>query len=247
MKGGRNRPWLLTVNTEEGEALFVTKFFAQRDIEQQNALSREIFTNVLASELGLAVPSMALITIDDVFRSTLNDQLHQLKSKHTKYAFGTEYIPGKKTYSPALLAKQLANYDIESIFAFDVLTLNTDRRIKKPNILLDDKQYYLIDHEHTFSLSAIDLNAKNRVGLYRLNKHIFYQALNKKSKYGNEPEFNTFRELFHHLNIDVLDPYITFLNNEGYKTDDCFIIKRYLRELKSEISYFMDIVKGGIQ
>lgn len=248
MVGGRNRPWLLTVQTEQDIELYVAKFFVQQDIDQQNSLSKEIYTGALAQELDISTPDFALITIDESFKESLPGSLMQeLKRKHTRFAFGSKFIPGEHTYSPALLAKELATYDIESIFAFDVLVLNTDRRNKKPNILLGDDRYYLIDHEHTFALSQQGLNPRQRVSQYNFKNHIFYNVLNRKATYGSRPEFGTFRELFYRSNIEVLDLYAETLKQMGYETDDCLVIKRYLRKLKRDISYFMNIVEGAIQ
>lgn len=246
--GGRNIPWLLTVKTEDGLASYVTKFFVHRDIEQQNALSREIYTSVLAGELGLSTPDFALITLDEAFKESLPPGLEKkLERKHTRFAFGSKFIPGANTYTPTLLTRELADYDIESIFAFDVLVLNMDRRNKKPNILLRDDQYYLIDHEHTFVLPANDIEPRQLLSRYRFKDHIFHEVLNRKTKYGHKPEFGTFRELFHRLNIDILDDYAEALLDKGYETDDCLVIKQYLRELKQNISYFMNVVEGTIQ
>lgn len=113
MTGGRNTPWLLTVQTNKGPVLYVTKFFAHRDIEQQNTLSREIYTSALAREFDLFTPDFALVTIDEVFKKTLpGKQKKDLQRKHTRFGFGTKFIPGKHTYSPALITRKLASYVI---------------------------------------------------------------------------------------------------------------------------------------
>lgn len=248
MIGGRNRPWLLSVETETGIKLFVAKFFSQRDIDQQNALCKEVYASVLANELGLNTPATALITIDDQFRETLpREQQETLKNKHTSYAFGSEFIDGTFTFSPSQHITELADYDIESVFAFDVLILNTDRRKRKPNILLDDKQYYLIDHEHTLLLPMHGVQPKKQMATYRFDNHIFYNALHRKATYGNQPEFATFIEHFRRLNCDVLDSYGFTLSNKGYETGDSLVIKQYLEKLKRDITYFIHIVKGGVQ
>lgn len=91
------------------------------------------------------------------------------------------------------------------------------------------------------------VNPKKRLAAYRFNNHIFYAPLNRKAIYGNTPEFATFEEHFRHLNCDVLDSYASILRSRGYETDDTHVIKQYLRELKSDITYFLNIVKGGIQ
>lgn len=182
MKGGRNNPWLLTVKTESVDALYVAKFFVEQDINQQNVLIREIYANILAKELGLNVPDFALITVDNHFKNTLTDELlQQLERKHTQYAFGTKFIDHKYTFSPALHTRELAGYDVASIFAFDALVLNTDRRKGKPNILLDGhNQYFLIDHEHTFSLTMENLNSRHRIAAYNFKQHIFHKVLRNK-------------------------------------------------------------------
>lgn len=133
MDGGRNHPWLLSIDTGKGIELYVAKFFVQRDIDQQNALCREIYANVLAQVLGLNVPDFALIKTSNSFLKSLSKEQNQtLNRKHNTYAFGTKFIPGNFTFSPAQHIQELADYNIESIFAFDVLLLNTDRRKKKP-------------------------------------------------------------------------------------------------------------------
>lgn len=237
----------MTVKTDRGLAHYVTKFFARQDIRQQNALCREVYTGALAKKLGLGTPDFALITVDDAFRETLTDEMSdQLDHKHSQFGFGSKFIPGKHTYTPALLNKELDSYDIASIFAFDVLVFNADRREQKPNILLDNDRYYLIDHEHTFAL-AEDANPRQRLSKYHFTHHIFYDVLNRKARYGHEPEFAIFQELFHRLNLDILDNYAGELQIKGYDNGDSVVIKRYLKELKRDISYFMNIVKGGIQ
>lgn len=186
--------------------------------------------------------------VSEKFKKNLPDKLRKdLERKHTRFAFGSKFIPGYHTYTPALFNQELAIYDIESIFAFDVLALNMDRRNKKPNILLENDRYYLIDHEHTFVLPTNNFVPRQLLNKYRFKNHIFYEVLSRKTKYGHKPEFGAFRELFHRLNIDKLDKYAEELKLKGYETGDCFVIKQYLQELKQDISYFMNVLGGVIQ
>jgi hypothetical protein len=92
-----------------------------------------------------------------------------------------------------------------------------------------------------------NVDPRQRITHYEFKKHIFYNVLSNKARYGKEPEFGTFRELFHRANIDILDVYAQSLQSKGYDTGDSLVIKRYLQELKRDISYFMNIVRGGIQ
>ena len=81
------------------------------------------------------------------------------------YFFGSELVYPNLDYSDTLTNKHLARYDIESIFGFDVLIRNTDRREKKPNIFFQKDTYYLIDHEQTLYIDKgfIDYyNTSNR-------------------------------------------------------------------------------------
>jgi len=171
----------------------------------------------------------------------------ELERRHTRFGFGSKFIDGTYTFSRAQHTRELGEYDIESIFAFDVLICNVDRMDRKPNILLDEERYYLIDHELSLALPLEGVKPRKKVASYPFMNHIFHKALSRKASYGHQPDFATFLEHFRRLNTDVLDSYAAELRNKRYETDDSVVIKRYLEELKQDTTYFTNILKGGIQ
>ena len=87
--------------------------------------------------------------------ATLDEpQQRQLAATAPGLLFGCRLVEGPYPFSRALPLKKLEAYEMETIYGFDNLILNTDRRPDKPNLLMPDgEEAVLIDHE--LSLSGI--------------------------------------------------------------------------------------------
>lgn len=246
--GGRNKPWVVTLQTDEGLKPYVVKMFAERDIEQQNALCKEVYGAAYARELDLNTPDFCLVEFPDYFAGTLSEDLKVLfRKKHHRYAFGSLYYEGASTYSPSQHFRDLSSYDIESIYAFDVTIRNVDRRVGKPNILFFEKQAYLIDHELSFSIKQGD-NPEQVLGTFPYQKHIFHNVLSKRMKRGrNKPDFSSFMEIFRYSRTDCIMECADVLKDLGYNTDDSLVIELYLKRLRSERNKLMQRLVGSLQ
>src|SRR5699024_5731674 len=120
------------------------------------------------------------------FKSTLNDERReQLEECDDKPKFATKFIKPSFPYSPSLRNRDLEVYDIESVYAFDNLILNVDRRKGKPNIFHSDSSYYLIDHEQTLHLQEGDEDFNVFINRCPFQNHIFFKYLVKLNKKGN--------------------------------------------------------------
>ena len=248
-KGGSTYPWIVNVLTEEGIETYVVKLFTEKHIEQYNPVVNEVVASLLATEFDLPTPAPALINFSADFIDTLSSPLKkELKKKDTRIKFGCKYIPGATSYSPALHRKFFKRYEVDSIFAFDNLIQNVDRRNEKPNILLLDKRAYLIDHE--LSLSSINEKLANdlRAGHWRYNKerHIFYEYLKKGRKKDKLSYFETFLENLRHLNVNKADEYLSILETHGYSTEAFTYIKSYLAIVKNDCSKFINLLRNSI-
>ena len=248
-RGGSTYPWIVNVQTEEGIQPYVVKLFTNRHIQQYNAVVKEVLANALASEFDLSTPKTVLVDFSRNFVNQLPaERKEELKKKDWRIKFGCRYIEGATTYSPSLHRKFFRRYDIESIFAFDNLIQNVDRRLDKPNILLHDTNSYLIDHE--LSLKAVDdrLTSDFLQGNWRYNKerHIFYKFLKKGRKDAKNAYFETFMEHLRYLNIDMLAPYVQTLEEHQYSVPELSTIKFYLEQIKNNHAKFVSLLRNSL-
>jgi hypothetical protein len=95
------------------------------------------------------VPQAALVVIEDEFWMTLDAATkNELAQKDDRIKFGSFQMTGMTIFNN-LSSLSLKGYDIGTVFAFDYLIWNLDRGGfgNKPNILVNDDGFLLIDHE----------------------------------------------------------------------------------------------------
>ena len=144
----------------------------------------------------------------------------------------------------------MKKYDLATVYAFDNLVLQTDRRTQKPNLWFSQEEIWLIDHEATFATCE---NARNELTgnfswSYYYTNHLFYGVLKGLSRQEKIQCFDTFEEYFR-----TFDP-IRALGNideqlAEYKLPiEGFVkIADYFRSLKQFPDRFIYAIKGSIQ
>jgi hypothetical protein len=183
MEGGSTRPWQVTVLKNGMPTSYVVKLYSEKDNEQNCTVFKECVCSSLAKEFDLQTPEPALVDFTPDFIETLPDDLRSiLTRKDPRLKFATELLePPYQNYSPTLQEKYLKTYDIGSIYAFDNLILNVDRRKDKPNLLFKEASAVLIDHELTFATTENTLKElkNNNIWLHNFKRHIFYDVLSE--------------------------------------------------------------------
>jgi hypothetical protein len=110
------------------------------------ALIAELIVAELAERLGLPVPERALIELDAEFQSDDgNDELFGLLTRSVGENLGFRLLEGAHAPRP----EELSRFDDEfvaRVLWLDGLTLNPDRTPANPNILVWQRQPWLIDH-----------------------------------------------------------------------------------------------------
>lgn len=248
-KGGSTYPWIVNVQTEAGIQPYIVKLFTSRHIQQYNPVVKEVLASALASAFDLLSPEPALVNFSRDFIKRLPiERKEELKGKDQRTKFGCRYIEGATTYSPTLNRNFFRRYDVESIFAFDNLIQNVDRRLDKPNILLHDTDSYLIDHELSLYAISERLTSDFLQGSWRYNKarHIFYEFLKKGRKDAKNSYFETFMECLRHLNIRLLDSYVHTLEEHRYSVPELPTIKFYLGQIKNNHTAFVNLLRHSV-
>ncbi|MGJ8760349.1 MAG: HipA family kinase [Polaribacter sp.] len=203
--GGTTKPVIIEAINEKNEiGQYVVKIFTKKHERDNFSTSKEFISSFLASEFDLNTPEYFVINIKKEYVSTIFTE-EQIEEREFGYHFCTKFIPGCLPYNLNAKNYFLKGYDYENIFSFDCLMLNNDRGgyRKKPNLLIKNQDFYLIDHELTlpFYSNPNGQRASYDVKTYfaqsrhfNMSTHIFYHFLkNKKNK----------NQLFHEFNLNL--------------------------------------------
>jgi hypothetical protein len=250
-KGGRTKPWVVTVDVGGEIRQFVLKFFDEEAEDKRGHVVNEVLGYALAKQFDLPIPQAALIECDPIFIQKVPHHLiERYEERDKRIKFGIEYVKDSILYDPwakrNVISRRIKNAD--TIFAFDNLIRNRDRNHGKPNLLLHSDGYSLIDHEMGFEkLEEGMVNLANRSYDSRFaSNHIFYQHLkNAKQKTKNE-YFEMFREYLNYLSVNELDSFMQQLKEHGY-TFNQNLIRTYLTEVKRQSAAFVTNLKAAIQ
>ncbi|MCC3152764.1 hypothetical protein Q3A66_07140 [Hymenobacter sp. BT770] len=250
LSGGSTRPWAILAVSPAGKSEKVAvKLFREYHFRQYAAIANEVFGAVLAEEFDLQCPSAVLIDFSPEFLETLQEpQQEQLRTVPPGLKIGSTFIEGGFPFSPALGAKALADYDQETIYAFDSLILNVDRRPDKPNILLLGAEAYLIDHEMTLEgVPGALIQLREERWEHYCAGHLFYRQLRNRSPDKVQQSFLTFGQLLRRLNPNLLEPYQRQLEELGLGHRRFEELLEYLCQQKAQYGKFEALLRKTLQ
>jgi len=250
LEGGTTLPLL---SVAENSKTYVLKLFGIKHANQRCYTGAEVYSNYLAKEFELNTPDAAFISIPEnlikLYKKT-NPQLYKLllQKDYKRPCFATLYLGDLPIFSPALHKKYIDIYDIETIYGFDSLIVNEDRKSIKPNILKNSDSYCLIDHDKAFGGVAYALSEYNNNRLCPFHKyHLFYKMLNRRAKKnGVEDMFETFRTYLNLLNVGDLEHLNAQLKEFNYNIDECLGWMNYIYEIKQNQTNFINTLKNSV-
>jgi len=237
LKGGSTSPLLINAIDSDGNVdPYVLKCYKSDYIDQNFTVAKEIFSTIIAQEFDLPVPDWGIIEFD-------NSELEGFYSKdgianlHSGYKFCCEYFEGYQLYNDFVSNSFLKEYHMENVFAFDNIILNVDRGgyRNKPNLLIGNSDFLLIDHELTFPFLNKwsvnnDIDFKSHFVSYDHTKHIFYERLRKVAK--KESVFDEFYEGLRSLNLGKLQAIIDCFESFNIECGEKKAIFDYLTWVK---------------
>ena len=131
------------VDTDGG--LFVVKFRGAG--QGPKALIAEIIVGSLAQRIGLPVPELVSVEIDESFGRTEPDpEIQEILRASHGINVGMRYLDGAFNFD-GFAAGDFIDAELASaIVWFDAFTTNPDRTHRNPNILICNREPWLIDH-----------------------------------------------------------------------------------------------------
>ena len=240
--GGSSRPLLINALNENGEAKqYIMKLFKSDWVEQNFSVAKEIFVSELAKEFSLSAPEYGVIMVD-------NEQLmpfftnDEIEAFHKGYKFCSEFMGQYTPVINSLVSLPfIKQYDIENLFCFDNLIFNVDRGgfRNKPNLLINDEEILLIDHEQTFpfinSSEDHEINYFSFIKNYQYQLHIAIRHLKLLRNKNNL--FTEFFESLKFLNINKFNIIFDRLEVLNIQYGDREKIFSYLNWAKTNTNY----------
>ena len=161
------------VETHE-DGLYVVKFRGAG--QGVKALIAELIAGQLARAAELPTPDLALIDVLDSFgRSEPDPEIQDLLRASHGINFGARYLDGGFNFD-ANAASDLISADLAArIVWFDAFVSNPDRTHRNPNLMVWQRQPYLIDHGAAIYVQhdwpSVD-DARTRAPFQMIEKHV---------------------------------------------------------------------------
>ena len=129
----------------EGGGLFVVKFRGAG--QGAKALVAELIVGMLAQAVGLSMPELALIDIQPSFgRSEPDPEIQEILRGSHGANVGLRYLDGAFNFDATAAAHVFTPEFATRLVWFDAFVTNPDRTHRNTNILVWERQPWLIDH-----------------------------------------------------------------------------------------------------
>jgi hypothetical protein len=127
----------------DDDGLYVLKFRGAG--QGPRALVAELLGGEIARMLGLAVPEIVLMDLDqDLARTEPDAEVQSLIQASTGLNLALDYLPGSITFDPLISKPDEAL--ASAIVWFDAFICNVDRTARNVNMLMWHNRLWLIDH-----------------------------------------------------------------------------------------------------
>ncbi len=112
------------------------------------ALISELIGGVVAKLLGLCVPELVFVQLDEAFGQTEGDEeIQDLLQASRGLNLGLHFLSGALTYDP--VTTKVDGLIASQIVWMDAFLTNVDRTVRNTNMLMWHKELWLIDHGAT--------------------------------------------------------------------------------------------------
>jgi hypothetical protein len=186
----------------------------------RKALIAELVAGEIGRALGLPIPEIVFVELDPALgRSEPDPEIQDLIAASAGLNLALAYLPGALAFDP-LLASPAAITLASAIVWFAAYTTNVDRTARNTNMLLLNKQLWLIDHgaslyvHHTWG----DYLARSRGSFPQVRDHVLLRFAGDIAAADDELGRKLSREVIGEI-IDLIPE--SWLENEpGFASSD---------------------------
>lgn len=161
----------------DGGGLFVVKFRGAG--HGAKALIAELIVGLLARDVGLASPGLALVEIADSFgRGEPDPEIKDILRGSHGLNVGLRYLDGAFNYEQSAAGDLLPADFATRLVWLDALVTNPDRTHRNPNLLIWERRPWLIDHGSALyahhDWASVD-ETRTRSPFARIGEHVLLQ------------------------------------------------------------------------
>ena len=132
------------VETDDG-ALWVVKFRGAG--QGAKTLVAELIAGLIAQRLGLPTPDLSLVDVSSAFgRGERDSEIQELLRKSEGINVGMRYLDGAFNFDDSAAGDLISPGLAANIIWLDAYLTNPDRTARNPNLLIWNRQPWLIDH-----------------------------------------------------------------------------------------------------
>lgn len=158
----------------DGGGLFVVKFRGAG--QGARALVAELIAGLLAAALSLPTPELALVSVPPPFGGSEPDpEIQDLLRASHGINVGARYLDSAFNFDPSAAGDLVSAELAARIVWFDAFLTNPDRTHRNPNILIWNRQPWLIDHGAALyahhNWAAVD-DARTRTPFPLIEQHV---------------------------------------------------------------------------
>jgi hypothetical protein len=213
---GRTTPPILTCESDSEPELELFCKLSQ-DCEQGVVhLAREVIAACLAADLGLPVPQPYLVTLSEEFvRSVTSSEVRNRMQNSSPICFGSTKAPAQfSTWLKENRITTAMQATAASIFLFDGIIQNADRREVNPNCLSRGEDIRIFDHDLCFATGLllgwqppwVEGSLEN---LRQSGSHIFFRDL-----VGQNVDFEPMKAAWRGLSDHRIEEYVADIPKE---------------------------------
>jgi hypothetical protein len=244
--GGTSRPWIVTVNNGGIYEEFVIKLYSNAVLSQVPLHNKELYAACIAMEFEITAPEPALVHLStDFIRTLKGEDKIRIEELRSKFVFGSKFYDGYSDFPVSINPKLVKTLSPETVFAFDVLIRNFDRRRKKPNLITNGSDYLCIDHEHSLHVNRLftaygiqDWSPFRNTS----STHLFFDHLKKK----RSVDFMEFMDLLRSFRVSSMDGACKVLLDNGLHIEDYEETKEYLQDVINNRQKFHNLLNDLI-
>jgi HipA-like kinase len=129
----------------DSDGSFVVKFRGAG--QGPRALIAEALVAGIAVQLGVRVPTPAIVDLDEGFgRGEPDPEIQDILRGSVGANFGLEFLPGALAFDPAVDGRLVSPEFAADVVWLDAYVTNVDRTPRNTNLLVRGEQVWLIDH-----------------------------------------------------------------------------------------------------
>jgi hypothetical protein len=179
------------------------------------ALIAELIGEKIAKALGLKVPEIVFANLDEAFgRTEPDEEIQDLLKASVGLNLGLHYLSGSTTFDPVVT--KIDEVLASKIVWLDCLLMNVDRTSRNTNMLMWNKELWLIDHGAAlyFHHAWTDWEGKASQPFMHVKDHVLLPQANKLVEV--DKQFRTI------LTNELIDEIVSLIPNEWLMIDAPF-------------------------